>query len=168
LVPAGSVLTYQAKGRSGYFQSESDLVQELNIEFAQQNIVMRDYHSSWTSVTGAVDAYLGGPSDFQFTATLQVNADFNSPQDIASIADHAIYQVTGTLPSSTIPNVTIPSGQTQATGQPAQATPAASSSGDVLGLGSLFQSGVNSFALLMVGVILAVVLIIAGKHRSII
>ena len=167
MLPAGSVLTYQAKGRSGYFQGESDLVQELNIEFAQNNIIMRDYHSSFTSVTGAVDAYLGGPADFQFTATLQTNADFGSVQDVASIANHAIYQVTGTLPTSTVPNVTLPGGSTPSTGQPAQAKPAAASSGDVLGLGSLFQSGVNNFALLMVGVILAVVLIVAGKHKAI-
>lgn len=164
MLPAGTVLTYQAKGRSGYFQSESDLVQELNVEFAQNNLVMRDYHSSWTSILGSVDAYLGGPSDFQFTATIQLNADFGAVGDVASIADHAIYQVTGTLPSSTVPNVTLPGHAATSTGQPGQATPAATGGFD---LGGLLQGGVNSFALLMAGVILAVVLIIAGKSRSI-
>lgn len=168
MIPSGTVLAYQAKGKSGYFQSESDLVQELNSEFAQANIVMRDYHSAWTSTIGAVDAYLGGPADYQFTATLQTTADFGSADDIRSIADHALYQVTGTLPASTIPNMTVPKGVPTDTGQPEQATPAAASTGDILGLGSLLQGGVNSFALLMAGVILAVVLIIAGKHKAII
>jgi hypothetical protein len=164
MVPAGTILTYQAKGRSGYFQGESDLVQELNIQFAQNHLVMRDYHSSWTSITGAVDAYLGGPSDFQFTATIQTNGDFNAVGDISSIADHAIYQVTGTMPASTVPNMTIPGQAPADTGQPGQVAPKLGSS--PFDLSSLFQSGVNSFALLMVGVILAVVLIVAGKSRS--
>jgi hypothetical protein len=169
MIPSGTVITYQAKGRTGFFQGESDLVQEMNTEFSQSNIVMRDYHSAWTSVSASVDAYLGGPSDFQFTATLQTNADFNSAQDVASIADHAIYQVTGTLPSSTVPSITLPGSSSSAsTGQPAQSTPSATSSlFDFSGITSSLQSGVNGFALLMVGVILAVVLIIAGKSRSI-
>jgi hypothetical protein len=162
------VLTYQAKGTTTYFQGESDIVAGLTGTFAQANITLRDYHSAWTSTMGAVDAYLGGPADFQFTATLQTSADFSSADDIRSIADHGIYNVTGKLPASTIPNVTVPKGISSDTGQPGQATPAAAEAGDLLGIGGILQGGVNSFALLMVGVILAVVLIVAGKHRDII
>lgn len=168
MIPAGTILTYQAKGRTKAFQGEGDLVQELNTEFAQNNLVMRDYHSSWTSTIGSIDAFLGAPADFQFTATIQLNADFGSVQDVASIANHAIYQITDTLPSSSVPNITIPNQAASTTGQPTQSgsTASSSSSGSSF-LSGLFQGGVNDFALLMVGVILAVVLIIAGKSRSI-
>ena len=170
MVPSGSILTYQAKGTTSWFPSESDIVQEINVDLAQAGVVMRDYKyvPSAQSMVASVDAYLGAPTAYQFTATLQVNADFNSPQDVASLVDHALYTVTGTLPASTVPNVTIPGNAAATTGQPGQTAVVAGTSSGEFDLSSLFESGVNSFALLMVGVILAVVLIVAGKSRSII
>lgn len=174
MVPAGSILTYQAKGTSGWFPNQSDVTQQLNTDFAQNNIVMRDFHFVTTpsSVVQSVDAYLGAPTNYQFTATLQVNTDFNSPQDVASIADHSLYTVTGNLPASTIPSVTTPNDGATSTGQPTQSTPTGVDLSSIFGgssggLGGILQGGINSFALLMVGVILAVVLIIAGKSRNI-
>jgi hypothetical protein len=169
MVPAETILNYQAKGITQYFQSADQVAQDMNPILSQQNITIRDFHTTVTGIVGSVDAYLGGPADFQLTASLQTSADFGAVADIQSIVDNSIYQITGKLPVSTIPGITVPGNAPAITGSPAQALASATSS--LTGTASnwfsnIFQSGINSFALLMVGVILAVVLIVAGKNKG--
>lgn len=167
MVPSGTVLTYQAQVTStGYFSSPSDVVQAIIQALSQNNIAVRDQSIS-QDVLSTIVSPVTGNIDFQLTLTLQTNSDFNAVTDIQGIVDHAIYVDTNVFPTSTIPNVTVPGGAFSSTGQPAQAVSSASVSGIGSSLGSIFQSGVNSFALLMVGVILAVVLIVAGKSRGV-
>lgn len=180
MLPAGTILTYQAKGRAGFFTTEGDIAQALNTGLAQANMAMRDYHLSSTSIAGAVDAYLGGPFDFTWTATVQTSADFANIYDIQSILDGILSDNTSGTVSSSIPNITLPVGAPSIRDVVAQGSlPAATTSAGITGqpgqgglsssnpFSDFLQSGVNSFALLAAGAIVAVVLIVGGKSRGV-
>lgn len=166
MVPAGSIITYQAKCQTGWAQSPDNVAQEINVQLSQSNVAMRDYTTSAIGVTDVAGQYIGVPVYFELTATLQTNVDFNSIDDVRQIIDHAVYMTTDNMPVSSVPNVTLPGAIASSTGQPSQAAPAIGGTASSW-FSNIFQSGINSFALLMVGVILAVVLIVAGKHRAI-
>lgn len=167
MVPTGSIVTYQGKCQTGWAQSPDNVAQEINIQLSQGNVAMRDYTTSAIGVTDVAGQYIGVPVYFELTATLQTNIEFNSVDDVRSIVDHAVYMVTDNMPVSTVPNVTVPGANTTAsTGQPSQIQQRAGSTISDW-FSNLLQGGINSFALLMVGVILAFVLIVAGKNRAI-
>lgn len=167
MVPAGSVLTYQATiATSSSFQTADDVVQQMNQTLGQSNISMRDYHIG-AGILDTILAPVNGKLQFQLTATLQTNADFNSVSDVQSIADHGIYMATDALPlASSVPNVTIPGGASSSTGQPGQADVSAAASSIENSISGLF-AGVQGTIMLIVLTILGLVLILGSRTRSI-
>ena len=176
--PAGTVITYQAKSQTtGYLQTENDIYQTFNTNAQQNNLAVRDYNVS-TSFLDQLGSVVNPYIPFQFTATLQANVDFADVTDVQKICDHGLYMETNTMPVSSTPSVTLPGSAPQSTGQPSQGmagTPTVHVCGDP-SWGFLndpgqwftcaFQNTTNTFALVMVGVILAVILIIAGKQKG--
>jgi len=135
----------------------------------QQNIAVRDYNLQGPSLLDKVFNSVPGsqPVPYQLTMTLQTRADFGAAGDVQAITDHAIYNQIGSLPSSSLPNMTLPGGKSQTTGEPGQVTPKPEETiADKIS--AFFGKLENGFVLIVVGVILAVVLIIAGKHKGIV
>lgn len=168
MVPAGSVLTYQAQvTTSGSFQTPDDVVQQMNQTLGQSNIAMRDYHVG-SGILDTILSPINGKLQFQLTATLQTNVDFNAVDDVRSIADHGIYMATDALPVSTIPNITLPGSTTPGlTGQPGGATtpgPNISGIGDAI---TSALSGLQGTVMLVIFAILGVVFLLASKTKGI-
>jgi hypothetical protein len=166
MVPAGTVLTYQAQiTTNGAFQTPDDVIQQMNQVFAQSNIAMRDYHID-AGILDTILSPVNGKLQFQLTATLQTLADFGAIQDIQSIADHGVYMATDALPTSTVPNITFPGGTQSSTEQPGQAPAGAGITGieDTI---KKFISGITGTMMLIVLTILGVVLILASRTKSV-
>ena len=177
--PAGTVITYQAEGNSnGYTQSSNDIISTFQSYLSQNNLALRDQTINATSFAAQINGVLTGSVPFELIATIQTNVDFADVTDVQKICDHGLYMETNTMPVSSTPSVTLPGSAPQSTGQPSQGmagTPTVHVCGDP-SWGFLndpgqwftcaFQNTTNTFALVMVGVILAVILIIAGKQKG--
>jgi len=180
MVPAGSVLTYQAKSQTtGYLQTEQDIAQTFNTNAQQNNLAVRDYHVS-TSFLDQLGSVVNPYVPFEFTATIQTNVDFAQLTDIQGICDHGLYMETGSMPVSSIPNITVPGMAAASTGQPSQQSSQGAAT-HVCGdpswscfsdpaqcISCFFQDTTKTFALVMVGVVLAVILIVAGKSKGLV
>jgi len=178
--PAGTVITYQAEGNSnGYTQSSNDIISTFQSYLSQNNLALRDQTINATSFAAQINGVLTGSVPFELIATIQTNVDFADVTDVQKICDHGIYLAVDAMPQSSTPHVVLPSGALVNTGQPSQGTagkPTVHVCGDPSWgflddpgqwLTCAFQNTTNTFAFVMVGVILAVILIIAGKHKGI-
>lgn len=191
MIPAGTILTYQAQiTASGWFQSTDAVILQMNRVFSQSNIKMIDYHVAG-EILDTIKSYVTGYLNIQLTATLQTSVDFNAVDDIRGIADHGIYMAVDAMPTSTIPNITLPGmalppgtigvptpGATLPTGESIQTGTGSNvphKCGDPSwGLtddpGQYIQclfSGITGTVMLLVLTILGVVLILAGRTKSI-
>jgi hypothetical protein len=179
MVPSGSVLTYQAQCTTdGSFQTPNDVLTQVNQTCSQSGISLRDSNVT-AGILDTILSPVNGALDFQLTLTVQTSSDFNAVSDIQGIIDHGVYLATNAMPISSIPNVTVPGGASTPTGQPGQTAATNPAKVHVCGDPSwgflddpaqyfkcLTQGAATGFSLLMIGVILAVVLIIAGKHKG--
>lgn len=166
MVPAGTVLTYQAQiTTSGSFQTPDDVIQKMNQILGHAGISVRDFHVD-AGILDTILSPVNGKLQFQLTATLQTSSDFGAVADIQSIADHGVYMATDMLPASTIPNITVPGGAPGSTGQPGQTFVGAGITGieDTI---KQFISGITGTMMLIVLTILGVVLILASRTKSV-
>jgi hypothetical protein len=124
IVPDQSVAVYRGKWTSTYTMGASDVIAAVASAINQDGrLAVRNVSSDagWTQA----DVIVGPLFPGAFNVTLQVQVTngegFNQPSDIASIVDHFVGQVTGSMPvGSSVPSVQVPSGggSAQQTGQP--------------------------------------------------
>lgn len=163
-VPDQSIVTYTGSWTGGYFSSPSDVISAVSGALASSSLVLRSQTFSASLLTQLGSAF-GGSNAFNVTLSVQVEngLGFASPDDVASIINNAVYQVTGTLPTSfSVPYVQAPGGSNAATGEPAGSS---ASSGSSLSswFSGLTTGGAAAFGLAGIGIIVALVLVFAEK-----
>lgn len=118
--PQGTLFNYHSDDWSTtYFHGPAEIVSEVQQEIYNQ-IAIKTHKESIAGIVGSVDAYLGAPAQFSIdlTAAIDNGLGFGSIDDAASIINHAVYKVTGRLPTSSVPSYKVPGGGATDTGQP--------------------------------------------------
>lgn len=121
--PNGTLFNYHSDDWSTtYFHGPTEIVSEVQQEIYGQ-VSIKTHKEAIKGIVGSVDAYLGAPAAFAIDLTAMVDngLGFGSIDDAASIINHAVYKVTGRLPTSSVPSVQVPGGTSQDTGQPSGA-----------------------------------------------
>lgn len=165
MVSSGSVITYQAKLGTGSFtwNTPADIVTQIGGIISGSQLTIEDSSISEPGVTDVLISATGASLPFGVTLHVKTGQAWNQPDDIKSVIDNAIYQVTGSLPqSSTVPLVQDPNVGSTGTGDVSQTSP--SSTG---GLGDWFskltaQGGI-ALGLVALGIIAALVLLNSPK-----
>ena len=169
-IPTGTLFTYKSSDwKTNYFTTTGDIVNQVAALLAQNGMTIRDHTESVQGVVGNIDAYIGGPAQFSVVLTVQITGGtgYASIDDPASIIDHFVYQVTGTLPTHSVTDFTVPNSLSvggffgwvkslfsgkQSTGQPAPASTGFS-------LSSITSSGTLWIGLVILGFVGALALI---------
>ncbi len=154
MVPAGSILTYNATFSTTYTSSLNDVLSSVGDALAPSGITIESQNFTEPDLLSMVaDAATFSGFTVQGSMQVQVSGSYNQPNDVKSIIDNAIYQVTGSLPSSS----SISQVNGTATGQPAAS--ASTTPSFLSGVSSWFSNlGTTS----LFGVGLAFLAIVAG------
>lgn len=168
MVSAGSIVTYQAKLSAPSFswQTPESIEQQVAGIIQGSGLIVEDSTITDPSFTDILISATGAALPFGMTLHIQTNSAWDKPDDIRSVVDNAIYQVTGSLPdSSSVPLVQDPNAaNATSTGMAAQTTP--SSSGGIQSSLTSFLDSVKSDALIIgiaaLGIIVGLV-ILQGK-----
>lgn len=168
MIPAGSLVTYQAKTKTGFFSSPPDIVNAISTAILDSGFMTLDRSISTPNILEEL-IYGGSLSNYPFSFVLHIktNQAYGDADSIKSIIDHAVYVETGSLPPSSIPVVQVPGGSETPTGDisqlPQGSSPATSSlSSWFSSLGTQAALGIG---LVGVGIIVALVLITGARTR---
>lgn len=174
MVSSGSIVTYQAKLSSPSFSWETPASIEQQVAGIIQGsgLIVEDSTITDPSFTDILISSTGAALPFGMTLHIQANSNWGSPNDIRSVVDNAIYQVTGSLPqSSSVPLVQDPNASSSTpTGQVSQATP--SSSGGVQSSLTGFLDSVKSDALILglaaIGILIGLAVLQGRASRAVV
>jgi hypothetical protein len=171
--PQGTFFNYHSGDwKTNYFHGPAEIVSEVQQKISGQ-IAIKSHKESIAGIVGNVDAYLGAPALFGIDLTAQVDngLGFGAIDDAGKIIGHAVYEVTGMLPTFTITSVQLPGGSSQSTGEP---DPSKGSGGSADNSSNPFQSledffsGLTSKAslwlmLVSIGLIAGIILVSQAK-----
>lgn len=166
--PAGSIVTYQFKADTSLSHpTGQDIEQSVASVISANGFTVVDYNIDASFANILASAGVG--YTVQITMKVRTGAmDYGSELDVGSILDNAVYQATGLLPASTIPNVQVPKAITVTpTGAPSQTAPG--SGADTGGSSSSFFDGIAKYlegagtgAILGIGLTIVAIVLLVG------
>lgn len=126
MVPDGSIVTYQGEWTSTQTQNATDVVNAIVAGInSNGSLAVRNVSADVGTMASIAESSWPYPlyaAPFKVTLQIQVTngQGFGQPSHIASIVDHYVYQITGSMPlSSSVPTVQVPNSSTPTpTGQP--------------------------------------------------
>ena len=173
MVSAGSIVTYQAKLSTPSFSwdTPASIEQQVAGTIQGSGLIVEDSTITDPSFTDILISSTGAALPFGMTLHIQTNSNWGSPDDIRSVVDNAIYQVTGSLPqSSSVPLVQDPNASSPSTtGEPTQTKD--SSSGGISDSIDKFLKSIQSDALILgiaaLGIIIGLVILQGRAQRTV-
>ena len=143
-VPDGSIVTYTGKWAATYTIGASDLISAVGAAIASSGLQVTNVSSDAGFTDTTIIGMTVQPTPFNVQLQIQVNTGqggFSSPSDVASIVNHAVYVVTGSMPlASSTPTLQVPGGTTTPAGAPGP-VPDPSSAWNLPNLNALFAPG---------------------------
>lgn len=156
IVNTGAILNYNAVITTGFFTQVSDALSAIATTLQSEGINVTNSQSN-NSILEAVEGFLSlSGQNFGITLQVQVNnSGYAQATDLQSVIDNAVYQATGSLPTSS--SIAFAANQSTATTQGAsQSNPA---TGGLTGFFAQFGAGAATGILLALAGVVGLVVI---------